>query len=77
MTMKIQHTKLMEQSKVSSKREVLRNKCPYPEMRYISNKWPNVTPQAARKRTMKPKFSGRKGIKIRAEINRDGKRVKR
>ena len=57
-------------SKSSSKREVYSNTILPEETRNISNKQPNLTPKAIRKRRTKPQVSRRKEIiKIRAEIN--------
>ena len=58
-------------SKSSSKREVYSNTILPQETRNISNKQPNLTPNAIRKRRIKnPKGSRRKEIiKIRSEVN--------
>ena len=58
-------------SKSSSKREVYSNTILVQETRNISNKQPNLTPEAIRERsTKKPKVSRRKEIvKIRSEIS--------
>ena len=60
----------MECSKSSSKREVHSDKCLPQEIRKISNKQLNFTPQGSRKEKMKPRAKRRKEItKIREEIN--------
>ena len=63
-------------SKSSSKREVYSNTMLPQETRNISNKQPNLTPKAIRKRrTKNPKVSRRKEIiKIRSEINEEEKK---
>ena len=57
-------------SKSSSKREVYSNTILPQETRKISNKQPNLTPKATRKRRTNKTYSRRKEIiKIRAKIN--------
>ena len=56
-------------SKSNHKRKVYSKTGLLQEARKILNKQPNLTPKRVRKMTMKPKFSRREIIKIRAEIN--------
>ena len=57
-------------SKSSDKRKVHSNISLHQETRETSNKQPNFTPKATRKRTKNPKVSRKKEIiKIKTEIN--------
>ena len=70
MTIKTRQRKPMRCSKNSSKREVYSKTILPEKTRNISNKQPNLTPNAIRERTKRTTVSRRKQIiKIRSEIN--------